>query len=172
MARVMCPHCKVRVKTSVGYCRPCNTARMKDYRIARKAKFRSGELQHPATKQCRVCGVIKKADDFSFYYSVRDGLKNECKSCVARLTNIINKKTRYGLSGKDIAQRLAEQGSRCAICRYEFDVKAKRSFHIDHDHSTGAVRGLLCITCNFALGLLGDDLKRVELAIVYLQRTS
>ncbi len=172
MARVMCPRCKVRVKTSVGYCRPCNTARMKDYRIARKAKFQSGELQHPATKRCRVCGVIKKATDFSPSYQVRDGLLNDCKSCSSRLTNVIHKKTRYGLSEKDIARLLVGQESRCAICLYEFDVKAKRSFHIDHDHSTGAVRGLLCTTCNLALGLLGDDLKRVEMAISYLQRTS
>lgn len=171
MARVMCPRCKVRAKTSGGYCRPCNAARMKEYRIARKAKFRSGELRHPTTKRCRVCGVVKSADHFSPSYQVTDGLHNDCKPCSSRLTNSINKKKRYGLLEEDIARRVEEQGGRCAICNARFEVGKKASFHIDHDHKTGAVRGLLCATCNLALGMLGDDVERVELAIAYLQRT-
>ena len=171
MARVMCPRCKVRAKTSVGYCRPCNAARMKEYRLDRKAQFLSGVLRHPATKRCRVCGAIKSADHFSPSYQVRDGLQNACKPCSSRLTNSINKKTRYGLSGKDIARRIADQGSQCAICGIVFELGKKGSFHIDHDHRTGLVRGLLCTTCNLALGMLGDDVQRIGLAIEYLRRT-
>jgi len=172
VARLMCPRCKVRTKTSVGYCKPCNNARMKEYRESRKAKFQSGELRHPTRKRCRLCGVVKSSDHFSASYQVADGLHNDCKPCLSRLTNGINKKTRYGLSEEDIARRLEEQRSQCAICEQLFDVERKRAFHIDHDHRTGAVRGLLCKTCNLALGMLGDDAGRIALAIEYVRRTS
>lgn len=40
---------------------------------------------------------------------------------------------------------------------------------IDHDHETGEVRGLLCSACNTSIGLLGDDLGRIEAAALYLE---
>lgn len=40
---------------------------------------------------------------------------------------------------------------------------------IDHDHETGEVRGLLCSVCNISIGLLGDDLGRIEAAALYLE---
>jgi hypothetical protein len=65
-----------------------------------------------------------------------------------------------------------EQGGLCKICRASVDVfggKSKVYLHVDHDHETGKVRGLLCLGCNAGLGYFKDDPKRLELAAVYLR---
>jgi hypothetical protein len=61
---------------------------------------------------------------------------------------------------------LAAQGGGCAIC--ERPPRPDISLHVDHDHVSGAVRGLLCFRCNNALGDLGDDLQHLERAVAYL----
>jgi hypothetical protein len=57
-----------------------------------------------------------------------------------------------------------EQMGLCAICGHA----PIGSFHIDHDHVTGRVRGLLCRNCNLALGLFGDDVPALTRAVTYL----
>lgn len=53
-----------------------------------------------------------------------------------------------GVSDAEYAERLALQGGKCALC----DATPKsRRLHVDHDHATGVVRGLLCHKCNRAL---------------------
>lgn len=72
----------------------------------------------------------------------------------------------YGITGERYNAMLAEQEGRCAICRREPSTKR---LWIDHNHATGAVRGLLCNACNSALGLLGDSPKRLAAASEYLR---
>ncbi|MBM3661163.1 MAG: hypothetical protein FJW95_16895 [Actinobacteria bacterium] len=61
---------------------------------------------------------------------------------------------------------LEAQGGGCAICgRPEPE---GGSLHVDHDHETGAVRGLLCFRCNGALGNLDENVERLADAIAYL----
>jgi hypothetical protein len=55
------------------------------------------------------------------------------------------------------------QAGLCAIC------KTAPAEHIDHDHSTGKLRGLLCLNCNHGLGKLLDDIATLESAIQYLR---
>ena len=64
---------------------------------------------------------------------------------------------------------LNKQKHRCAICK-SFDVGRKdaKYFHVDHDHITGKVRGLLCNKCNTALGLFNEDVTALKRAIKYL----
>ena len=59
---------------------------------------------------------------------------------------------------------LATQGGLCAAC------KTDRPQHVDHDHKTGRVRGMLCFLCNQALGNVRDDIKRLHGLIDYLHR--
>ena len=59
---------------------------------------------------------------------------------------------------------LAVAAGPCCICG-----RADQRITVDHDHATGKVRGLLCHSCNVALGLLGDDISRLTAAIVYLK---
>lgn len=61
---------------------------------------------------------------------------------------------------------LAIQGGVCAICRKE--CKSGRELAVDHDHETGAVRSLLCMNCNRAIGWLQDDPDLLMAATEYL----
>lgn len=64
---------------------------------------------------------------------------------------------------------LREQGGGCAVCGGEPGGRWK-NFAVDHDHETGAVRGLLCLACNRAIGLLEDDSSRIRKIADYLER--
>jgi hypothetical protein len=60
---------------------------------------------------------------------------------------------RYGISVQDFRRMLSGQRGRCAICSAKSPPKRKtRWLHIDHNHASGRVRGLLCSRCNGALG--------------------
>ena len=76
------------------------------------------------------------------------------------------RRRRYGLSGADYAALLARQGGGCAACRRK--PRGKRRLEVDHCHSTGRVRGLLCNKCNTMLGMSGDDPDRLRAGIAYL----
>ena len=60
----------------------------------------------------------------------------------------------YGITPEDYDRMLEEQGGRCAMCRTDDPGGhgGVKHFHVDHDHETGVVRGLLCDTCNRGLG--------------------
>ena len=73
---------------------------------------------------------------------------------------------KYGMTQAQYELRLREQGGGCAVCGRA--PKPGKSLHIDHDHETGHVRGLLCFKCNAALGQLDDDLERIERALTYV----
>lgn len=79
----------------------------------------------------------------------------------------------YGLSEADYLAMVEKQNGRCAICgELPEDRKARSSLVVDHCHSTGVVRGLLCDLCNTAIGKFNDDYRLVEKAAKYLRLTS
>jgi hypothetical protein len=79
----------------------------------------------------------------------------------------------YGLSTDGYAELLVAQGGVCAIC-HQPETKVNRvtgyqhALSVDHDHSTGLVRGLLCSACNRAIGLLSESPDRLRSAAEYL----
>jgi hypothetical protein len=73
----------------------------------------------------------------------------------------------YGLTMADFTALLDEQGGVCAICKGGRSGPGNR-LHVDHDHTTGVVRGLLCSRCNTAVGLLRDDPRLAIAAADYL----
>lgn len=77
----------------------------------------------------------------------------------------------YGLTPEGYAAMLAAQGGRCDMCGTT-DPGNKRvgRFYVDHDHATGANRGLLCHQCNAMLGYARDRRERLEQAITYLAK--
>jgi len=79
----------------------------------------------------------------------------------------------YGITIEDYEALLARQDGRCAICRADqpggTQPEDRVSWHVDHDHATGAVRGLLCNRCNRAVGLLRDDPEVCRRAAGYLE---
>ena len=77
-----------------------------------------------------------------------------------------NLRRRYGITTTDYAHQLRLQGGRCAICR---SLPAS-PLHVDHDHDTAALRGLLCTACNVGLGQFHDDVELLDAAATYLRR--
>lgn len=77
-------------------------------------------------------------------------------------------RAKYGLSLEDYQHMLDEQKGCCALCYRPLDPKT--TAHVDHDTTTGKVRGLLHTQCNTAIGLLGHDAMRARLATTYLDK--
>jgi cytochrome c peroxidase len=73
----------------------------------------------------------------------------------------------YGLSQDQFDGMLAAQNSACAIC-HTTEPKGQGAFHVDHCHSSGVVRGLLCHSCNVGLGHFRDDTALLMRATEYL----
>lgn len=66
----------------------------------------------------------------------------------------------------EFKEMLKGQNGKCVICG-KVD---RRRLSVDHCHKTGKVRGLLCHSCNVALGLFKDDIKLLKKAIIYLTK--
>lgn len=79
-------------------------------------------------------------------------------------------KSLYGLSAEAYHALLTAQKSVCAICQRP--PMGRGELHVDHDHTTGVVRGLLCQKCNQGLGQLDDSPERLRQALAYLARSS
>jgi len=77
-----------------------------------------------------------------------------------------HRKHMYGLSHDDFVVLLQSQNGRCAICTGVLE-----NPFVDHDHTTGAVRGLLCPPCNKAIGFFRDRVDLLTQAIAYLNRS-
>jgi hypothetical protein len=126
------------------------------------------------SKWCPECGSVKPIEQFPRNRAQRSGVGSYCKPCHNRIVRE-NKEThggarnyhlrrRYGITAAHADAMLAEQGGLCAICR---EAPAE---HVDHDHATGRVRGLLCFNCNGALGQFRDRTDLMLRAVAYLGR--
>lgn len=73
----------------------------------------------------------------------------------------------FGLTEQDYDRLYSKQEGKCAICGEEM-----KRLSIDHDHTTGVIRGLLCRPCNLGLGMLKDSIEGVRAALDYLVRSS
>lgn len=123
------------------------------------------------TKTCRTCGVSLPTSDFWSNKQSRDGLHPHCRACARRRWDkyrakqdrpAIYLKARYGITPERLEEMRREAAGRCAICRRESRLV------IDHNHSTGVVRGLLCHGCNIMLGFLESRDHLLEAAQAYL----
>ena len=74
----------------------------------------------------------------------------------------------YGITLDVWSAMNTAQDGKCAICGGPPNGQYKK-FHVDHDHATGTVRGLLCGTCNTGIGLLKDNTEILASAISYLK---
>lgn len=79
-------------------------------------------------------------------------------------------KYEYGLTFEQYQGMIHQQNDQCAICHCSAIHRKSNSWHVDHDHQTGKVRGLLCKSCNTGLGQFKDDIALLEAAIKYLQK--
>jgi hypothetical protein len=124
------------------------------------------------SKWCPDCATVKPMDEFVRNAGQSQGRGPYCKPC----HNVRGKaskdkvggsrtyhlKRRYGITAQEADAMLEEQGGVCAICR------TAPAVHVDHDHSTGAVRALLCFNCNGGLGQFKDDPVLLHAAAYYV----
>lgn len=117
---------------------------------------------------CRDCGETKPADQFLIERrdKRRPVRSTQCHTCRAFLMRRYN----YGISRREYEAMLRAQGGGCAICGAEPTLEKGGRLYVDHCHTTGAIRGLLCQPCNQGLGQFRDTPALLEAAIAYLQR--
>lgn len=146
-------------------------------------------------KTCRRCGAEKPLTEFHRHAKNGDGLQAYCKACSIASVRALHAanpaahaaynrewgkrnpdkkadialKTRLGLPHGTYARMLAEQHGRCAICDTTEPGAGMTRFSVDHDAATGQVRGLLCGRCNFGIGHLDHDEKKLLSAVDYLR---
>lgn len=110
-------------------------------------------------KACSGCGLLRLNREYG--PKSGGGLRSACLEC----ESVRAKAKRYGISEDEV--RAAEATERCMICKT--DNPGDRGWAIDHDHDTGAVRGVLCQFCNVGLGMFRDNIEALESAISYLK---
>lgn len=144
-------------------------------------------------KICITCWTPKEEFQFSKESRTRDGLSRSCQTCAAARQKKIydadpekhiqrtgaykkrnQEKTKraelrraYGISLEEYQGMLLNQKGICPICEKHMNRPC-----VDHDHTTGKVRALLCSGCNTALGGLKDSVKAAFMAASYLQKFS
>lgn len=115
------------------------------------------------TKKCSSCGKRKKVEQFHKHSRTKDGLQSYCKACQKKKKAQWHKdnperyrnqnlKKRYGITVEQVDEMVEAVGGRCPGC-----LRITEDWHVDHNHDTGEVRGVLCGNCNRAAGLVGDN---------------
>ncbi len=111
-------------------------------------------------RYCDDCRVEKKRVREAVYYQVnKEAIRRRADPEKRRNWDL---QKRYGITVEGYDRLYDEQEGRCAACQNE------RTLIVDHDHETSVVRGLLCQSCNLALGTCEDDPARLESLINYL----
>jgi len=83
-----------------------------------------------------------------------------------------NYKNKYGLTPEETKQILEEQNHQCKLCSKDLTTLPEKQVHLDHDHTTGKIRGFLCMPCNVGLGMMGDSIEGLQRAMDYLKDNS
>jgi hypothetical protein len=131
-------------------CLECNTVQPLDQFYCRVTKATG---QQSYSSYCQTCRCKRGRKQYhenptKFKAAVRDG--------------------KYGLKPGEYEIMLAQQGGCCAICGYVPQI-GQRPLSVDHDHTSGSVRGLLCGLCNTGLGNFRDESQFLRRAISYLE---
>lgn len=144
------------VKRGWGRCRACvNGADKAVLNAARREKYQKDVEAHRARDRKRHARRVADPDARKRY------LEKLRRESLRRL---------FGMTEAEYDARLIAQGGGCAICGVTPDV-VQRNLSVDHCHTTGAVRGILCNRCNTGIGLLGDSVDGVARALAYLRAT-
>lgn len=153
-----CVKCGASDRYSSGDCRPCALLKEKlKHKRVRVYPKRSKEQQDKANRLRRE------------RYARDPERRAEISYC--------NRKYRYGV---DIVQELIRCSGLCEICRRRFaplgtqrqkGPRTELEPHVDHNHITMKVRGLLCTTCNLMVGYSKDSVHILQAGIEYLKRT-
>lgn len=136
----------------------------------------------PQLEGLKICTLCKKEKDISFFPKAwkSNSYMSECKNCRNKRTDKYranqdkeykvkrNRRKRlrekYDMSPDDYNKMYILQEGKCKICKDPYD-----KLYIDHCHTTGLIRGLLCGGCNTGLGMFKDNSNYLSSAIEYLK---
>lgn len=139
-----------------------------------------------STKRCSKCGEWKELDEFHNNSGRPDGKAYWCKVCqlasnerwkksnpeaVKSNYRTIHLRNNFGITTEEFEEMSERQGNVCAICKEP----ATRGgvgwrLSVDHHHSTGRIRGLLCDSCNVSIGRFKDSPTLLRKAADYLEK--
>jgi hypothetical protein len=142
-------------------------------------------------KVCSQCNETKHIDCFpkanpktKSFYKYKNGIKPWCKDCYRTYNTKYMRKMRgegtkayshyykkYGLTQEEVIQMHEQRNFKCDICGNDTDHRYDK-LCVDHSHTTGNVRGLLCFSCNTLLGNAKDDIMILQNAIRYLENNT
>lgn len=162
------------------YCKACFQQINRD--SYRKKRAQAGRVVHErrpleeGRRWCSDCAEYRPEADFPRNVTAPSGFGNYCKPHHNQRGRESKERRggsrgyhllrRYGVSEAEVADMIERQGRVCPICVRPLGTR----HHVDHDHETGDVRGVLCFTCNGGLGNYGDDAVRLRRAADYLDR--
>jgi hypothetical protein len=152
-----------------NYCRECSSIKNKE-RPPRKHKY-NPEAQRAYRERNRERLAVERRANYAKNpekerarqraYVARDPER------VARRLREWHLKRKYGITLEQWEALFEKQGSVCAICGTT-EPNHNHGWQTDHCHKTGAIRGILCFSCNLVLGHLGDDKDRIQRFYTYL----
>lgn len=141
-------------------CRLCGSASARRLQAERRL---NPIPRSTSPKFCPHCRKTKPPEDFNTSRLEAGGLTGLCRNC-ERIKGF--KRNGVVLVDGDYEKLLTGQRGVCAVC--ERPAKT-RALHLDHDHETKEIRGLLCSSCNRAIGLLQDSHTVLRRAADYLE---
>lgn len=160
-----------------GHTRSCGclyseTSRQKAYRLHQRPRVKKIPSCHPerwhyAHSLCQYCYNIQqdRIHPESKKRRVNRWIeKNKQKDYLLRRRGWLRRE--YGLTLEQYDELLQKQGGRCAICKTTVP-GGIGSWHVDHDHATGKIRGLLCFDCNICLGRIDKNKSVIQGIIDY-----
>ena len=100
------------------------------------------------------------------------GINYACKKCMSVKAREYNLPVKYGITAAKFAEMLIAQGSKCACCGEQFILEGNKTDRpcVDHNHTTGKVRDLLCGRCNLAAGNVLDSSEYAKKLMDYLKK--
>jgi len=125
-------------------------------------------LAKNSLKKCTKCNKEKSINEFHNSSRRKDKKQCECKECMY-LRSILND---FNITQEQYYELYNKQNGVCAICHKKSFRKNKETFLcIDHCHETNKIRGLLCWSCNTAIGKLGDNIESIQNVLDYLKNS-
>lgn len=134
------------------------------------------------TKVCSKCKEDKSISEYHKRSNRPSGVRSQCKECYKKYPTALKRRDNYmreydlfksyKITIEEYNSMLEEQKECCKICNTHISSlkdSRKKNFCVDHCHSTGKIRGLLCDSCNKAIGFFNDDISLLEKAIIYLR---
>lgn len=164
----------------VKLCPACNVEQpLSEYFFDKRRKYGPSAGVWHKCKSCTAKAVKKRrgADPGRFRAwenaSAQRRFPQQCER--KRQRSLMWRLRKFGITPEDFMAMLEKQDWRCAICLRPIMLAppgrgSRDSACLDHNHQTGAIRGILCHGCNTAIGLLGDDPKLLSIATAYLLR--